>query len=392
MKYKLAFLFLLHPLVLSADYWTPKANYPGIGLGFSVCFSINSMGYVGCGFDSMIGNWTHKDFWEFDPSNNVWTQKADFGGISRGMAVSFSVGNIGYVGIGFTQGNGALQDFWEYNPSTNMWTQKANFGGGKRFDAIGFSIGNMGYVGFGVNSSGNYFNDLWQYNPLNDTWTQKTNCPGAARARANSFVIGSDAYLVGGIGVTSYTDLWLYNSLTDAWLQKANFPSSYRTYAASFSICGKGFYGTGLGGSFMNDFWQYDPTGNFWTQKTSFSGVPRSGTSFFTINSKGFVGLGYHSDFYEYTPDSTCTTALNEINLPRFNVFPNPFDEILNLNVSGSGFSEIIIYDINMKFILRRKFVRSISIQTKQFINGVYLYELKQQEGFSANGKILKIE
>src|ERR1700741_4116936 len=74
-------------------------------------------------------------------SQGVWTQKADFGGTARTGAVSFSIGNKGYVGTG---GHDAIsyKDFWEYNPLLNSWTQKADFGGTARVNAIGFCVGN----------------------------------------------------------------------------------------------------------------------------------------------------------------------------------------------------------------------------------------------------------
>ena len=57
----------------------------------------------------------------------TWTQKANFPFIREG-AVSFSIGTLGYLGTG-EQGSVYKKDFWEYNPSTNAWTQKADFGG-----------------------------------------------------------------------------------------------------------------------------------------------------------------------------------------------------------------------------------------------------------------------
>ena len=42
-----------------------------------------------------------KDFWEYDPIANTWTQKADFGGTARAVAVGFSIGSKGYIGTGF---------------------------------------------------------------------------------------------------------------------------------------------------------------------------------------------------------------------------------------------------------------------------------------------------
>ena len=43
---------------------------------------------------------TYKDFWEYDPATNTWTQKADFGGTTRSVAVGFSIGSKGYIGTG----------------------------------------------------------------------------------------------------------------------------------------------------------------------------------------------------------------------------------------------------------------------------------------------------
>ena len=53
--------------------------------------------------------------------------------------------------------NEYFADFWEYDPSTNVWTQKADFGGGARSGAVGFSIGSKGYIGTGG------ANDFWEY-------------------------------------------------------------------------------------------------------------------------------------------------------------------------------------------------------------------------------------
>jgi hypothetical protein len=57
-----------------------------------------------------------KDFWEFDPVTNVWTQLADFGGVARSDAVGFSIGTKGYIGTGRINLSTQLNDFWEFNP------------------------------------------------------------------------------------------------------------------------------------------------------------------------------------------------------------------------------------------------------------------------------------
>ena len=54
-----------------------------------------------------------------------------------------------------------LQDFWQWNPSSNIWVQKPNFGGTGRQDPVGFSIGNKGYVGTGYDNTAT--KDFWEY-------------------------------------------------------------------------------------------------------------------------------------------------------------------------------------------------------------------------------------
>ena len=67
-------------------------------------------------------------------------RKADCGGGPRGSASSFTIGSKGYVGIG---GNNGIEkkDFWEFDPVGNTWTQKADFGGTAREQATQFAIG-----------------------------------------------------------------------------------------------------------------------------------------------------------------------------------------------------------------------------------------------------------
>ena len=61
----------------------------------------------------------HFHFWEYDPSTNLWTQKADFGEIGRHGPAGFSIGSKGYMGMGGLPTNvnwWEYDDFWEYIP------------------------------------------------------------------------------------------------------------------------------------------------------------------------------------------------------------------------------------------------------------------------------------
>jgi len=292
-----------------SNTWTNKATCPlGGNTDYNVRdvvgFSINNKGYV-CG----------KSFlWEYNPSSNSWTQKANYTGESNWFAVGFSIGDKGYIGTG-QPGNGiaAVQDFWEYTPASNKWTQKADFPGSERVEAIGFSIGNKGYIGTGADWSG--YADFWEYNPASDKWTRKADFAGGPRYRAVSFSIGNKGYICTGISGYGnyYDDLWEYDPASNKWTQRANLPGESREYAVGFSIGSKGYVGTGESksseGGYHNskDFWEYDPVTNKWKQKADFAGGYRNVAFGFSIGNKGYVGggigdYGAWDDFWEYTP------------------------------------------------------------------------------------------
>jgi N-acetylneuraminic acid mutarotase len=396
MKKIYTLIFICFTLFVKADYWTQKANLPSPGLDNPFSFIIGNKGYVGCGETGLS---FQNEFWEYDPAANVWTQKANFAGVARIQASGFSIGNKGYAGVGSDPGNNAVQDFWEYDPSTNVWSQKANFG--YQIAPVGFSIGSMGYMGIGIVA---IVNELWQYNPANNTWSQKATMPGATRGEANCFVIGNNAYVIGGFTQSfSYlSDVWEYNSISNTWTQKANLPSFGRCEAASFSICGKGYCGTGYKSTgSLDDFWQYNPVTNSWIQKTNYGGNPSGATAYFSIGTKGYVGLGYDGSptnvFWEYTPDSSCATGIEEefstssvgTNF-QFSISPNPAKELIVISyppalylseLPGKEKIEIAITDIQGKKVYQTKpetlnHSPETTIDISQFPKGIYFAEV----------------
>jgi N-acetylneuraminic acid mutarotase len=93
--------------------------------------ALRDKGYIGTGEESYYTS--KKDFWEYDPATNVWTQKADFASGERSFAVGFSIGTKGYIGTG-----NLSERFLEYDPATNVWTRKADFAGTGRSKRNGF--------------------------------------------------------------------------------------------------------------------------------------------------------------------------------------------------------------------------------------------------------------
>jgi N-acetylneuraminic acid mutarotase len=254
----------------------------------------------------------------YSQAPDTWMQKADFTYTSpnevtpepRTSAVSFTIGNKGYIGTGYGAGNQVLKDFWEYNSYNNSWSQKADFGGDPRWGATGFAIGYKGYIGTGADGSYNYYKDFWEYDQLTNTWTQMADFDGVARNEAAAFTADALGYISTGYNGTDLKDTWQYNPSLDSWTQKADFGGGLRSGASSFSIDRKGFLGTGkTNGLGKKDFWEYNSGENKWIQKADFGGSPRYGAVGFRIGNKGYLGTGridnYGSnDFWEYNPVS----------------------------------------------------------------------------------------
>lgn len=373
--------------ISKADLWTAKANYPTIS-SWNIFFSIEGKGYVGAGESFVF----HKDFWEYDPVTNVWTQKADYGGGLMCEGCSFSIGSLGYAGLGYDTTFTPRQDFWEYNPFSNVWTQKANFIVAGRTLPLCFSANGYGYVGMGSDSVQTHHNDLWQYDPVANVWIQKTPLPAIEREGPNSFVIGNSAYVVGGATISGLLNqFWEYNTVTDTWSQKSNFPFTARCCGVAFSICQKGYFGTGSNGSgitYLNDFWEYDPATGAWTQKTSFPGAGRMASAFFTSNGKAYVGTGVNhtvifNDFYEYTPDSACITGLNPIQYTddSVEVFPNPASGFISVKIhNGKLITDVTlkITDLKGKVWQQANYsdvISEIKIRTADLASGIYLLQ-----------------
>ena len=155
-----------------ADGWTAKTDYGGSATANTSAFCVNDKIYTGMGTGSG-GNYYH-DWWEYDPVENSWTEKAEFPGsdyptdgryLFAGGVTSTKI----YLGSGYaTTPLRYMQDWWEYNPSNNQWTQKNVFPPGPRAGACGGSANGNIYIGLGFYFySGTLYSykDWWEYTP-----------------------------------------------------------------------------------------------------------------------------------------------------------------------------------------------------------------------------------
>ncbi len=87
--------------------------------------------------------------------------------------------------------------------------------GTPRYNATSFTIGNTGFVGLGYDNTLNYTKDMWQYNPYSNLWTQITNFGGSAREGASAFVLNNEAYICCGFDNAYKYDVWKYTPSLD---------------------------------------------------------------------------------------------------------------------------------------------------------------------------------
>lgn len=255
------------------NIWNAKADFtPGmdsVGRRSAAGFGIGNKGYIGpgVGFDTIPpdqGDTMYNDFWEYDVNSDIWTEKTSCPTVGRHMYVAFEINGKGYIGTGITEGffGNLRKDFWEYDPVTDSWSQKADFGGTARYLAVGFSLQGKGYIGTGLDSN-NVRNDLWEYDPTINTWSQKTGLPSnKARCGATAFSIESvgKGYICLGGGSGGFWDLNEYDPSTDTWTQRANFPPGYRQGASGFSTYNRGYVFAGRDGATrFDDLWEYTP-------------------------------------------------------------------------------------------------------------------------------------
>jgi N-acetylneuraminic acid mutarotase len=304
--------------------WVRKSDLDGVARGDGASFVIGTKGYLCGGYD---GKNRLRDLWEYSADNNSWTQKASLpeAGVNgatetaaaRNSATGFSIGSKGYIGNGY-DGDTYLKDYWEYDPSANSWTRKADFGGSARYNAIGFGSSTYGYVGTGFD--GNYQKDFWKLDPIANTWTQTNSIIGAKRTGAFVFVIDNKAYVGGGVNNGTYVDDFnVFDMSNDTWTEKrriANvstdtYDDEYavivRAYGVGLAINGKGYVATGESAGNTQIVWEYEPSTDLWTKKQNFEATGRSAAVGFSFGTSGYITTGRSSsyrfdDLWEFRP------------------------------------------------------------------------------------------
>lgn len=236
-------------------------------------------------------------FYSFS-SNDTWIQRANFGSNGRHRAAGFSIGNKGYIGLGHYNGAGpniVFKDWWEFDPSTNSWSQKANYNGNNGngdYGVSSFSTPTKGYIAGGQLSGGS----LNEYDPMTNTWSLKSALP-LNTSNVQGFSIGTNLYLIAGNAVNEF------NTITGVWTAKNTAPFNLNVWNSSFTIDNKGYIKSGY------SFWEYKPSIDQWTPRSPFPGLASGGSVGFVQHNIGFIVSGYqgglaavNSEVWSYNP------------------------------------------------------------------------------------------
>ena len=291
------------------------------------------------------GQLLKRDFWEFDPYNEIWTQFPDYlmevtqaTGFSLTYTDQYQIKQTKlYVGTGELNSDGTSKsNYWlEFDFDQRIWRPTASYATYpfKVSRAIAFAIGDKGYVGFGSTENNTSVTAFFRFDPVSADSTggvpwisTPTLDDRYARSDAVSFVIQGVGFVGTGINTNTgqiFNDLWKFypdEVSGGTWIKCANMPGLPRYAAVGFVISDFGYIGLGYDGvEGFKDLYRYDPFLNRWYNCADYKIGPDYHGEYqevrdavgFGVNSVGFVGTGYEVrdtntpysyEFWKYIP------------------------------------------------------------------------------------------
>lgn len=371
--------FLAFTTGMYAQAWIQRTSFPGDGRHRASGFSIGNRGYLGIGHvNGNSASINYKDWWEYDPASDSWSQKADYPTVNYG-AIAFATSTRGYVGGGaFLAGQ-----FYEFNPQANTWTAVANCPVSPG-DQGCFSVNNKGYV-----ISGNL---LYEYDPATDVWTPKQNAPVTFANWCVGFSEGASGFIKNG------NALYEYKPLYDLWIARAPFPGVNTNGGAALVRDGKAYIISGYVGALTNvtsEVWEYNLGNNVWTRINDFQGTSRRFSVAFTINDRGYMGTGTNginfNDFWELNDNVGIGESAGQRVMVK--TYPNPATDYVRfaLESSNPGAEHTVrIFDAAGKLTDEIVFTgNTIDVARNGKSSGQYFWQISENADAVANGNII---
>lgn len=389
-------LFTVFSITAFGYEWEQKADFGGLARHRTTSLAIGNSVYFGLGhFNGAGPNILFEDWWQYDPSTNAWTQKANYLGGPMYHAAAFTIGELGYVGTGRDPSASLVKTFYSFDPVTNNWTQLQDFPGSGRRGGVGFTLDGFGYLGTGSNTS-----DFYRYDPGSDTWNQVASLPTSGRISSVGFELNGYGYVGTGNAFGATNDFWRYDASTDQWQQMADVGPTPRQEATGFAVNGRGYILTGddySSGNNFGDMWEYIPSSNTWTQLEDFPGNARRYMSCVTLGSVAYAGLGTNGtnfkDFWKF--DQLASVLERNLDNIQVTTFPNPTTDFVIFEFDGlenTSLEKIEVSIISMTGqILQTENLTAdhLKIETSTFGKGTYIYNLTYKDLVLKTGKII---
>lgn len=231
---------------------------------------------------------------EYDPSTNTYSKKADFngntstqlGGAPYGSLVEYS-GNGKLYGITKQGGSNNQGTIFEYDITTNTLTKKIDLLAANGFSAFGSLVESSSKL-YGMTSLGgtNSLGVIFEYDPATNTYTKKIDFTGTSGAAEGSNPFGSmvQSATVGVLygltrngGANDKGVLFEYNALTNTYTKKVDLstangeqPLGSMILAANGNLYGVTQFG---GANGYGVLFEYAPGTNTYTKKFDFTGA-----------------------------------------------------------------------------------------------------------------------
>ena len=203
------------------DVWNNIGDFPGGSRYGMYCFVIGDKAYMGCGNSGSSNGPFYSNGFAFDPADGTWTAISDCPIGERYGVTGFSFNGKGYVigGLDGSDGTSSLtKEVWSYDPTNDEWTQVADYPHLTAFQIVlpttqGIIVGGGAY-----NTQ-----EVYEYYPSVNFWYPISDYPGGAMYSSTSFVIEGQ-YFVGcgyNVGVSGYyNDLWELDDLQVVGLEE----------------------------------------------------------------------------------------------------------------------------------------------------------------------------
>jgi N-acetylneuraminic acid mutarotase len=355
-----------------------KANVSG-NRDAAVCFTIGDKLYMGGGAGK-------KDFYEYTPSTDTWVQKEDIPGVteSRAFGVGVAINGKGYVGLGGDNDNTTLKkDWWEYDPTNDTWTQKADFIGVARDGSAFFVVNNKAYIVGGTDNRFVY-GDVYEYNPTNDTWIQMAaNYPQGPIIFGTGFSIGNYGYITCGAAQAEYTATYQFDPQSYTWKRMADFTGTPRQTAIGFSVNNMGYVGGGQQSysQAFKDFYSFNPASNTWKLVGDIGDKGRAWGCASVVNGKAYLGTGWDfgasflNDWWEFTPQQS-TASVKNTSATAPVIYSDIENSTLQIRFTSETPRTLNIIDVSGKLLSTQTTNNSMAtINTTLLSAGIYILE-----------------